>query len=114
LLRFPSYRYGMITGLIVNLGEIGVLFAASLYLQGTKGLSAFETGLALLPWRCWRSSARPPPEHFCRLGPVDPAAGMIVSDRYADSGPVLDTETDCHHRAAAGVYGLGLGLASRS
>ncbi|HEX3053344.1 MAG TPA: MFS transporter, partial [Aggregatilineaceae bacterium] len=49
LLKFPSFRFGMITGLIVNLGEIGVLFALSLFLQGTKGLSAFETGVALLP-----------------------------------------------------------------
>jgi EmrB/QacA subfamily drug resistance transporter len=47
LLKYRSFRYGMITGLIVNLGEIGILFAMSLFLQGTKGLSAFETGVAL-------------------------------------------------------------------
>ncbi|MCZ7679415.1 MAG: MFS transporter [Sandaracinaceae bacterium] len=66
----PSFRYGMITGLIVNLGEIGILFAITLFLQGTKGLSAFDTGVALLPLAAMAFVGAPLAGAFSqRLGP---------------------------------------------
>ena len=50
LARFASFRFGLITVAIVALGEFGIIFVLSLYLQGVLGLSAFQTGLLFLPF----------------------------------------------------------------
>ena len=50
LIHFPSFRYGLITVAIVALGEFGVIFVLSLYLQGVLGLTAFQVGLVFLPF----------------------------------------------------------------
>jgi EmrB/QacA subfamily drug resistance transporter len=50
LLGFKSFRFGLITVAIVALGEFGVIFVMSLYLQGVLGYSAFATGLTFLPF----------------------------------------------------------------
>lgn len=50
LTRFNSFRFGLITVAIVALGEFGIIFVLSLYLQGVLGLSAFQTGLLFLPF----------------------------------------------------------------
>ncbi|MGZ3626380.1 MAG: MFS transporter [Ktedonobacteraceae bacterium] len=50
LLRYPAFRFGLFTVAIVALGEFGILFIMSLYLQGVRGLTAFETGVTLLPF----------------------------------------------------------------
>jgi EmrB/QacA subfamily drug resistance transporter len=115
LLHYRSYRYGMLTGLIVNMGEIGVLFAASLYLQGTKGLSAFETGLALLPLAIMAFIGAPVAGAFSnRIGPkwivtsgmvIEVVAMLLLSQ-------IIKASTHTHTVAALlGLYGLGLGLA---
>lgn len=49
LFRIASFRNGNIAALLVSLGEFGLLFALPLYLQGALGLSALETGAALIP-----------------------------------------------------------------
>jgi EmrB/QacA subfamily drug resistance transporter len=50
LLGFRSFRFGLITVAIVALGEFGVIFVLSLYLQGVLGYSAFAAGLTFLPF----------------------------------------------------------------
>ncbi|NWG15223.1 MAG: MFS transporter [Chloroflexi bacterium] len=50
LLKYPSFRYGLITVLIVALGEFGIILTLSLFFQLGKGLGAFETGLQFLPF----------------------------------------------------------------
>jgi len=50
LLRLRGFRFGLITVAIVALGEFGVIFVISLYLQGVIGLSAFATGVTFLPF----------------------------------------------------------------
>jgi EmrB/QacA subfamily drug resistance transporter len=50
LLRFKGFRYGLMTVLIVALGEFGILFVLPIYLQGVRGLSAFQTGAIFLPF----------------------------------------------------------------
>lgn len=115
LLRYRSYKYGMITGLIVNLGEIGLLFAASLYLQGTKGLSAFDTGVALLPLAIMAFIGAPVAGSFStRIGPkwivttgmtIEVTALLIL---FAVVEPSTSTTTIA---LILGLYGLGLGLA---
>jgi len=115
LLRFRGYRYGMITGMIVNLGEIGVLFAVSLFLQGTRGLSAFETGLALLPLAAAAFVAAPLAGAFSvRLGPKwIVTAGMVIEAiALLILSQLIDPDVSVKTVAALlGVYGLGLGLA---
>ena len=115
LLRFRSFRYGMITGLIVNLGEIGVLFAITLFLQGTKGLSAFDTGVALLPLAALAFVAAPLAGAFSqRLGPKwIVTTGMVIEVIALLVLSVIITP-DVSVRSVAlmlGIYGLGLGLA---
>lgn len=115
LLRFRSFRFGMIVGMIVNLGEIGVLFAVSLFLQGTKGLTAFDTGLALLPLAIAAFIAAPVAGSFsARLGPkwivttgmvIEVIALLILSQ-------IIDPNVSVTSIALVlGLYGLGLGLA---
>lgn len=115
LLRYRSYKYGMITGLIVNLGEIGLLFAVSLYLQGTRGLSAFETGLALLPLAfmafigapvAGAFSARSGPKWIVTTGMTLEVIALLIL--FAVIDPAISTTTIA---LILGLYGLGLGLA---
>jgi EmrB/QacA subfamily drug resistance transporter len=115
LIRFTSYRYGMLTGLIVNLGEIGVLFAASLYLQGTKGLSAFDTGVALLPLAVMAFFGAPAAGAFSnKIGPKwIVTAGMVIEViALGILSAVITPDVSVTTVALLlGVYGLGLGLA---
>ena len=50
LLQYRGFRYGLLTALIVSLGEFGVLFVLPIYLQVARGLSAFQASLVLLPF----------------------------------------------------------------
>lgn len=50
LLRFVGFRFGLLTVSVVALGEFGILFILSLYLQEVRGLTALNTGLLLLPF----------------------------------------------------------------
>jgi len=48
LFTVPSFRYGSLVGLIVSLGEFGLLFALPLFLQSVYGYSALGTGYVLV------------------------------------------------------------------
>jgi EmrB/QacA subfamily drug resistance transporter len=48
-LRFKTFRYGLITAVIIALGQLGLLFALPLFLQGANGLTAEQNGLWMLP-----------------------------------------------------------------
>jgi EmrB/QacA subfamily drug resistance transporter len=50
LAQFKAFRYGLITVVIVSMGEFGVFFILSLYLQLVRGLSAIDMGVSLLPF----------------------------------------------------------------
>lgn len=50
LLQFRGFRYGLLTALIISLGEFGVLFVLPIYLQVARGLSAFQASLVILPF----------------------------------------------------------------
>ena len=49
LLRSRGFGYGNLVVLIVAIGEFGVLFFLSLFLQIVRGMSAIDTGLTILP-----------------------------------------------------------------
>ena len=50
LLQFRGFRYGLLTALIISLGEFGILFVLPIYLQVARGLSPFRASLVLLPF----------------------------------------------------------------
>ncbi len=50
LLKYRSFRYGLLTVLIVALGEFGVVLVLSIFFQLAKGLDAFQTGLRFVPF----------------------------------------------------------------
>jgi len=48
-LRLKSYRYGLLTGLVLAMGQLGLSFVLPVFLQNGKHLSAARNGLWLLP-----------------------------------------------------------------
>jgi EmrB/QacA subfamily drug resistance transporter len=48
-LRLRTYRYGLMTGVIIALGQLGVSFVLAVFLQDGLHLSAQENGVWLLP-----------------------------------------------------------------
>jgi MFS family permease len=48
-LRYPTYRYGLITALIVSMGQLGLSFVLPVFLQDAKHLTAATNGLWMLP-----------------------------------------------------------------
>jgi EmrB/QacA subfamily drug resistance transporter len=48
-LRLRTYRYGLLTGVIIALGQLGVNFVLAVFLQDGLHLSAQENGVWLLP-----------------------------------------------------------------
>lgn len=50
LLRRPAISLGLLLGLLSNLAFYGLIFVLSHYFQRARGYSAFEAGLALLPF----------------------------------------------------------------
>jgi MFS family permease len=49
LLNIRSFRYGLITTMIIAMGQLGLMFALPLYLQNVAHLSAEKNGLWMLP-----------------------------------------------------------------
>jgi EmrB/QacA subfamily drug resistance transporter len=49
LLRYLSFRYGLLTTLVLALGQLGFLFVLPVFLQDGLHLSAVDNGLWLLP-----------------------------------------------------------------
>ncbi len=47
--RLRSYRYGLLTGLVLAMGQLGLSFVLPIFLQDGKHLSAGRNGLWLLP-----------------------------------------------------------------
>ncbi|MCU1483791.1 MAG: putative transport protein [Actinomycetia bacterium] len=48
-LQYPTYRYGLITALIVSMGQLGLSFVLPVFLQDAKHLTAATNGLWMLP-----------------------------------------------------------------
>ena len=80
LMRFRSFRFGLITVSIVALGEFGLVFVLSIFLQTVLGLTAFQTGLVLLPFALTTLIRRADGRH-----PVRPDRAEMGGDgRHAD------------------------------
>jgi EmrB/QacA subfamily drug resistance transporter len=48
-LRLKTYRYGLLTALVLAMGQLGISFVLPLFLQNAKHLSAQSNGLWMLP-----------------------------------------------------------------
>ncbi len=116
LFAIPSFRNGNIAVAIVSLGEFGILFALPLWLENVIGLSAFETGLILLPLAVGSFaasgfgaalSARRGPLLVVRLGIILELLGVL------SIGLVVTPSTAAWELVVPlFVYGMGVGLAT--
>src|SRR3954454_16894797 len=48
-LRFRTYRYGLITGLVLAMGQLGISFVLPVFLQDAKHLNPLQNGWSQLP-----------------------------------------------------------------
>jgi MFS family permease len=48
-LRHLTYRYGLLTGLVLGMGQLGLSFVLPVFLQGGRHLTAWQNGLWQLP-----------------------------------------------------------------
>jgi EmrB/QacA subfamily drug resistance transporter len=115
LLGFRSFRFGLITVSIVALGEFGVIFVLSLFLQGVLGFTALATGLTFLPFAVLTLfvapsagllTARFGPKWVVTAGMVIEAVFIFVLSRVL--GPAT-TQTTLILVLLG--YGVGVGLA---
>ena len=115
LLGYRSFRFGLLTVSIVALGEFGVIFALSLYLQGVLGYTALATGLTFLPFAALTLLVAPTAGLLsARFGPKwIVTAGMVFEAVFIFALSRL-LRTDTSQTAIILVllgYGVGVGLA---
>jgi EmrB/QacA subfamily drug resistance transporter len=48
-LRFRTYRYGLLSGLILSMGQLGISFVLPVFLQNGRHISVWHNGLWVLP-----------------------------------------------------------------
>ena len=115
LLRYPAFRFGLFTVAIVALGEFGILFIMSLYFQGVRGLTAFETGVTLLPFAIGSFITAPLAGLFAsRFGPKWIVTVGMLTEAIAIFLLSLVIQPDTSQLVFVPIfllYGLGLGLA---
>ncbi len=114
LFRYPGYRYGNLTALILSLGEFGLLFVIPLFLQGMLGLSAFDTGLTLLPLAIGTFIAGPSAGALAaRIGPKWVVTGGMALEAIAIFWIGLLFSPDLNVWSLVpplALYGVGVGL----
>jgi EmrB/QacA subfamily drug resistance transporter len=116
LFHIPTFTFGSIAGLIVSLGEFGILFSLPLFLQSVQGYTAFGAGAMLAslaigaflagPTAAQLAEARSP-RFVARLGmalEIVGIAGLGLTISTTVSGWVV--------AAWLVVYGVGVGYAS--
>ncbi len=115
LLRFVGFRFGLLTVSVVALGEFGILFILSLYLQEVRGLTALNTGLLLLPFAggafltapiSGALSSRYGPKWVISTGMLLEAIAIFLISRVIQ----VDTPLGLFVPIFL-LYGIGLGLA---
>jgi EmrB/QacA subfamily drug resistance transporter len=116
LLRFPTFRYGLLTTAVLAMGQLGFLFVFPVFLQDGRHLSALESGLWLVPLGLfimlgaqvgarlnrWIGTVR-----VVRAGLVLEAVGLCVLALVISPDLGLGAVIP-----AFAVFGMGLGFAS--
>ncbi len=115
LLRLRGFRFGLLTVAIVALGEFGMIFVISLYLQGVVGLSAFRTGVAFLPFALVTLVVAPTAGILsARFGPKWVVTAGMLLESIAIFLLSLTLRVDSSLPSLVlilMIYGLGVGLA---
>ena len=115
LLGFKSFRFGLITVSIVALGEFGVIFVLSLYLQGVLGFTALQAGLTFLPFAALTLLVAPSAGLLtARFGPKwVVTAGMLIEAAtiFALSRVLSPSTPQSTIILILLGYGVGVGLA---
>ncbi|MCA9919741.1 MAG: MFS transporter, partial [Anaerolineales bacterium] len=116
LFQYRSYRFGLITLGIITLGEFSLIFALSLFLQSIQGLSAWETGLAILPLALGAFFTAPIGGRLVdRLGakPIVLSGMVLETTALAWLSSVISVDlTAAGLRLPLLLYGIGIGLAT--
>jgi len=116
LLHRRSFRYGLMTLLVLAMGQLGFIFVLSVLLQDGRHLSAIETGIWFVPWGVSivvgaQSGARltryVDTTYVVRAGLTLEAAGLVAIT-FAVSPDV----TFFAFLPGMVLFGLGLGFAS--
>lgn len=114
LLRFAGFRYGLMTILIVALGEFGLFFVMSIYLQIGRGLGAFEAGLVFLPFAVTNFIVAPMAGWLSgRIGPKWVVTGGMLLEAVGifTSARLIQPQTPISAFIPPFViYGAGVGL----
>lgn len=107
---------GLVTMMIVAMGQFGAMFTMPVFFQGVRGLDAFHTGLAFLPFSLTvlltapisgaLGSKKIPPKYLIVAGLAITALGMF----YVGHSFSTDA-TNAHLRFPLIVFGLGFGMA---
>jgi EmrB/QacA subfamily drug resistance transporter len=114
LLRYKGFRYGLLTVLIVALGEFGLFFILSIFLQTARQLSAFQTGLVFMPFAVVDFAAAPfagwlsdriGPKWLVTFGMLCEASGIFLCSRLLDPSIPL-----ARLFPPLMLYGAGVGL----
>lgn len=114
LFRIRSFAAGNAVGLVVNLGEFGLLFALPLFLQSVRHFDAVHTG-AVLVWLalgCFLAASTCAPLAH-RYGPVWVLRGgmVLIAVGILGIGLTISATVEAWQVAAwLFVYGLGVGF----
>jgi EmrB/QacA subfamily drug resistance transporter len=113
--RLKSYRYGLLTGLVISMGQLGLSFVLPVYLQSAKHLSAKENGLWLVPTGLFvivgaqvggRLIRRVGTTRVVRIGLIIYASGILLIVRA-----ISPSMTFLQLLPGLALYGTGVGLA---
>lgn len=107
---------GIITMGVVAMGQFGAIFALPVFFQAARGLDAFHTGLAFLPFTLaaffaapisgFLSSKHLPPKYLVVSGLIIDAVGL-----YLVHNGLTATATPASLRLPLIVFGIGFGMA---
>lgn len=116
LLSNRSFMAGIITVAVVAMGQFGILFTIPVFLQGVRGLDAFHTGLAFLPFSLTTLLIAPlsgalaskhiPPKYLIIAGLLIDATGLYLLHNAITAGATVGDL-----RLPFIVFGAGFGMA---
>ncbi|MBW4031202.1 MAG: MFS transporter [Acidobacteria bacterium] len=116
LFAIRSFRYGSIAALVVALGEFGMLFALPLFLQGSLGYTALNTGLVILALAIGTFlSSGVTPQLTNRIGARGVVRVGLLLEALAILGLGLSVGLGVNGWTIAGwlfLYGIGVGMAT--
>jgi EmrB/QacA subfamily drug resistance transporter len=116
LLRRKTLRYGLVTAMVLSMGQLGVLFVLPVFLQDGKGLTAEQNGFWMLPTGLFvilgaqvgaRFTRRVGTTVVVRIGLAMEAVGIFVLAFVI--GPSL---TFVQLLLPFALYGIGIGFAA--